>query len=279
MVGGEASVSEREAAWRELAPPQIPWTSEYVETHRAFLRSVLDDRKLLTRFVEGRSLPDRYGVGLDERVVEYPWALSRLRGGRTLDAGSVLNHEHVLDAFLPAIESLCITTLRPEPLSFPERGIDYRYEDLRTLPFDDGYFQSIVSLSTLEHVGMDNRIYGAEEPPAESPGNETERALRELERVLAPGGSLLLSVPFGRHEDHGWFRQFDESDLADLLSVSRCERARTWIFKYSSKGWQRSRVRAVRACQYRDFLACQEPVADLAAAARAVACVEITLSR
>jgi hypothetical protein len=43
-------------------------------------------------------LGSRYGVGLDERVVESPWLFSRLPSepGRLLDAGSVLNFEGLL---------------------------------------------------------------------------------------------------------------------------------------------------------------------------------------
>src|SRR2546423_4784568 len=42
-----------------------------------------------------------HDAGLDERVVEYPWAFDRLSalhtpGARILDAGSVLNHPRIL---------------------------------------------------------------------------------------------------------------------------------------------------------------------------------------
>lgn len=269
------SASRTPSLVERFPPPEVPFTPEYTATHHAFLEAVLDDPKLLARFAKSKALPDGYGVGLDERVVEYPWLISRLSHGRVLDAGSVLNHPHILDRVLPEIESLTITTLQPEPQSFPERGVDYHYGDLRELPFADESFDAVVCLSTLEHVGMDNSVYGSDVPRATDPRGEARRALGELERVSAPGGKLLVSVPFGRREDHGWFRQFDADDLADLLSASRFAGAKTEIFSYSAAGWQRSLTRDAASCRYRDYHHDTTPVADLAAAARAVACVVI----
>ena len=40
--------------------------------------------------VKKRRLPAGFGIGVDERIVEYPWIVSRLEPGSTrlLDAGS-----------------------------------------------------------------------------------------------------------------------------------------------------------------------------------------------
>ena len=58
-------------------------------------------------------------------------------------------------------------------------GLDATVADVRSLPFEDGEFDLIVSLSTLDHL--------------ESLA-EVDRALRELLRVLAPGGTLALTL-------------------------------------------------------------------------------------
>src|SRR4051812_39028957 len=113
-------------------PPRIPWTPDYTELHRDFVRAALDDDGVIARFRAGARLPRAYGVGLDERVVEYPWLCAHLpAGGRVLDAGSTLNHAHILDRFLTGVASLHIVTLSPEPISFPERGVSYIFADLR----------------------------------------------------------------------------------------------------------------------------------------------------
>ena len=77
---------------------------------------------------------------------------------------------------------------------------------MRSLPFDDGSFDQALLVSTLEHVGADNTIYGL--AAEDDPGSRVD-ALRELGRVLGPRGRLLVTVPLGEPGDHGWFRLDD----------------------------------------------------------------------
>jgi len=59
----------------------------------------------------------------------------------------------------------------------PELAV--RIADVRRLPFDQGAFDLVVSLSTIDHLGS---------------RSEVEEAILELARVLAPGGTLVLTV-------------------------------------------------------------------------------------
>lgn len=221
----------------------------------------MDQGFLQRRFAENAQLPVRYGFGLDERVVELPWALPRLQG-RTLDAGASLNHRHVLTRVLPRVTGLHIVTAAPEERAYPELGVSYLFADLRALPLRSDYYDTICSISSLEHVGMDNSAYGG--PPRESdPNAAATAALTELKRVLAPGGRLLVTVPYGAGEDHGWFRQYGETELTTLTEDLGGDRVDVTVFAYS-QGWQRSSPAAAAGARY----------GDCAVAARAVACLE-----
>lgn len=261
---------------KRFPPPEEPFTPAYGETHVEFLTWALADGDILERLAAHRRLPRGYGVALDERVVEFPWLLAQGPTGRVLDAGSVLNHPHVLDAFLPRLEALTIATLVTEPHTFPERGVAYVETDLRTLPFPDDAFDTVICASTVEHIGMDNEIYGSTEPRAADPSAEQRAAIAELLRVAAPGGQVLISVPFGVREDHGWFRQLDAGDVEDLLRDVPSDRRRVEVFGYSGRGWQRCRMPAAADRRYRDVRADPSPAPDHAAAARAVACIVIS---
>ena len=257
-------------------PPQVPWEEEYVHSHQHFVAEVLDSPELVELFGGGERLPVGYGVGLDERVVEYPWTLAQELHGRTLDAGSSLNHAHVLPRFLSRVEQLHIITLAPEDKSFPELGVSYVYGDLRSLPFRDDLFDTIVCISTVDHVGMDNSQYGAGGKASDDPQAEARTALAELTRVVAPGGTLLLTVPYGRQETFGHTRQFDQAELDELVETARPNDCSISVYHYDVRGWQLSSLEEAADASFHDYLADRGPTEDLAAAARGVACLKLT---
>ena len=259
---------------RELSsghpPPERAWEGDYGEQHGRLLDWAMDTPVFQELLRGGAALPQGYGVGLDERVIEYPWLYAQRPFGRLLDAGSTLNHEHVVARFQPQTSWLCITTLVPEQAAYTERGISYVYADLRELPFRGGWFDTVICASTLEHVGMDNKLYGSGEDVAADPAAEQAAALAELLRVTAPGGRVLITVPYGRSEDHGWFRQYDESALRAILdglnpSIS--------IYAYGADGWRIDSLAGAADARFKDHHADKSPAPDRAAAARAVACV------
>ena len=259
--------------WERRFPPVEPGTLAYDASHRALVRSLLESDEWAQLFAAGARLPPGLAAGFDERAVEYPWLFSRGLAGRVLDAGSVLNHRHVLEALLPSIGALTILTLAPEPRSFTEFGVSYLYGDMRELPLRDGWFDEVVCLSTLEHVGMDNAVYGSDAAPAEDPRVEAARALGELLRVVRPGGRLHLSVPYGRREDHGWMRQLDRADADELLAAAGARRREEALFVHTRAGWRRGDPRRPLDVSYRP--AGGGRAEDGAVAARAVLCATI----
>lgn len=224
-------------------------------------------------------LPPGYGLRLDERIVEYPWLLSRLPGGpgTLLDAGSVLNFEYLLAHPVLRTKRMFISTLAPErPWQRSRPNVSYVYEDLRESCFRDSYFDWVVSLSTLEHVGMDNTVfYTADRARKEHDRRAYLQVVEELRRVLKPGGVLYASMPFGRASDHGWLQVFDAAMVEALLEafapVSYAERH----FRYERDGWRVSSREASRDATYFDYRRSKRHDDDYAAAARAVVCLEL----
>lgn len=273
MTGG--GIQKRAAVPASLPEaPVEPWTPEYAERHRDFVSAVLDDPSLLMVFKAEGNLPDGYGVGFDERVVEFPWIFTREVHGRMLDAGSALNHAHTLARLRPRVRELHVVTLAPEPQAYPYLDVSYLYADLRELPLRDETYDVVASISTLEHVGMDNSQYGA--PGASpDPDGDLAQATRELWRVLKPGGRLYVTVPYGERADHSWLRVFDSAALDSLIDAFGPAEPEEVVFAYDAGGWRFSSRDEAKSLRYRDPFSGEEPGDDRAAAARAVACVEL----
>ena len=259
-----------------------PWSRGYKLSKFDFIKNVLNNDELMAKFRAQKTLPDGYGYGYDERVVEYPWTLSRLsvREGKLLDAGSVFNFREIIEDPRFSRKNLTIFTLAPESKAFWQRGISYHYGDLRHLPFRDNWFDEICSLSTLGHIGMDNRLYTKTDTVGEI-GLEAERAVKELIRVLRPGGQLLASVVFGKHQLIEWngspfAEQFDSALLKDLLKVfSPCASVSTSFYKYTGRGWNVSTEQECQGLEYFNIHTTTTFDLDSAAAARAVALIEV----
>jgi SAM-dependent methyltransferase len=256
-------------------PPLRQWRRTYMRRRQRLLEEAMACDALVEAIRRGERLPSGYGYGFDERAIEYPWLLAAAPSGRALDAGSILNHSFVLPRFLPLLDSLMISTLAPEPESFPELGVSYQYGDMRELPFADGWFDTVFSLSTLEHIGMDNSFYGDDATQVPDPQEETRQALAELRRVTKPGGRILLSVPYGKPIDMGWSRQLDERNVNDIVESLRPAEAKLEVYAYDGEGWNLSDPAAAAGAEYHDFTKEARWPADKAAAARAVACVSL----
>lgn len=255
---------------------QQGWWIGYDEAKERALADTLGSPELLERFRTGRSLPRGFGFTLDERIVEIPWVLTNLPStGPVLDAGSALNHPTILERVMPHVESLTITTFTDEE-THPELGPSYVKADLRSLPFDDGSFEAVVCVSTLDHVGMDNSEYGAAEARSDDPDGEVAIAVRELRRVLRAGGRLLVTVPYGRPEDHGWCRQFDEHGLRGISAAFGDDRPEVAVYAHSHRGWNRSSAEKASEATYRDPRQHDLLLDDCSFAAGAVACLSLT---
>jgi SAM-dependent methyltransferase len=151
----------------------------------------------------------------DERPIEIPWCLARYDGEpRVLDVG----YAFAEPAYLAGLVALGTHELVGVDLAEAEvPGLRSVVADVRELPFRAGSFDLILCISTLEHVGLDNTVYGL---AVEQDEETQERALLELHRVLAPRGRLLVTVPTGEDQNLGsqvqrrpdvWIALFEQS--------------------------------------------------------------------
>jgi SAM-dependent methyltransferase len=147
------------------------------------------------------------------------WAARRVaehRPERHVDVGSRVEFA----CFLTAVTRVVFVDIRP---------LDADIEDLEpiagsvlALPFPDRSLPSVSCLHVAEHIGLGR--YG---DPLDPLG--TRKAIKELQRVTAPGGQLLFSLPVGRqrlcfnahrvHDPREIRALFDQLELAEFAGV------------------------------------------------------------
>ena len=125
----------------------------------------------------------------DRHYVYHPaWAariLHKLAPRVHVDIGSSLYFVSIASAFVRTE----FYDYRPAELAID--GLRTASADLTALPFDDRSIESLSCMHVVEHIGLGR--YGDRLDP-----NGDARAMSELQRVVAPGGSLLFVVPVGR---------------------------------------------------------------------------------
>lgn len=220
------------------------WSYGYLDARWDLTEKNIRNENLLKSFANN-NVPASFGIAMDERIVEYPWIFSRLsknKGAKILDAGSTFNFPEIVSLESLKSKDLSIYTFYPESINFINNRISYAFGDLREMPFKDGYFDEVVCQSTIEHVDMDNSIYGYELEKIKDLKNKSYEYLKvidELIRVLKPKSKLLLTFPYGKFDNYGFFQQFDAEMVGKIFEKFSA----TGSFKddyllYSQNGWQ-----------------------------------------
>jgi SAM-dependent methyltransferase len=157
------------------------------------------------------------------------WAARRIaeyRPARHVDVGSRVD----LVGFLTALTRVTFVDIRP--LAVEIEDLEPVAGSVLALPFADRSLESVSCLHVAEHIGLGR--YGDPLDPA-----GTRKAVVELQRVLAPGGQLLFSLPVGRprvefnaHRVHdpravaAWFGELELQEFAGVDDAGTFRRHR-----------------------------------------------------
>jgi SAM-dependent methyltransferase len=204
---------------------------ELVESEEFARIELLDDglaRARAERAHGGRPRDLRAPAWSDERAIEIPWTLARYSGEHNvLDVGSANAEAQYLEGLREVGAPVLVTVDLAEPADV--------IADVRSLPFEDGHFDLAVCISTLEHVGHDNAVYGV---AGERDESGTAAALAELRRVLARDGRLLVSVPTGVREDFGWWLQRPPLEWIALFEGAGFVVFEDELYLHGDDGWR-----------------------------------------
>lgn len=186
-----------------------------------------------------------------ERVVEYPWVFSNLKldTGKVLDVGCCRSKLSIQLASLG--HEVYGIDISDYPYTHP--ALNFSRQDITKLTFESDFFDRIIAVSTIEHVGIANSVKDSE-------GDKV--AVREMARVLKPEGIMLVTVPFGKHCITPMERVYDSKALDQLFHFLNAD-MKVDYFVFRDGSWV-----AASESEARDM--------DSSKGAKAVACVKIS---
>src|SRR5690606_35369106 len=160
-------------------------------------------------------------TAFDRHYVYHPaWAMRIIKSispKRHIDISSTLHFCTMLSAVVPTD----FFDYRPADVVLD--NLTSSFADLTGLPFEDNSVPSLSCMHTVEHIGLGR--YG---DVLDYDGDL--KAISELKRVIAPGGSLLFVVPLGResiicfnahriYDKHQVLSLFSDMDLINFTLI------------------------------------------------------------
>lgn len=250
-----------------------PWKFGYSSYKRLAIESSIADE-----IPFDTQLPEQYGHRLDERIVELPWLYDNLSDDpeTILDAGSSLNFQYFLQSKKLSKKKVYITTLAPEPRNYASMGVSYIFGDLRKTCFNENFFDTVACISTLEHVGLDNTmLYTEDNDLNENSPIDYLLVIKELKRVLKPGGNLFLTFPFGKPANYAWFQVFGEMHVNQIIDRFEPSTSTVEYYKYANSGWHQSTSEQCKDAEVYDATSNQAYTHDFLAFSRSVCCMTL----
>ncbi len=147
---------------------------------------------------------------LGSRSVEYPFAIEELRKAKICEGSKIL---------LVGCAGDPLSTILPA-LGYETYGIDLKHVaikypnfhfvkgDIRKTTFPDDYFDAVIAISTIEHVGV-----------LEGDRDGDRKAMREISRIVKQGGIVIVTCPLAfKSKITRYERVYDLKSLDSLLN-------------------------------------------------------------
>jgi ubiquinone/menaquinone biosynthesis C-methylase UbiE len=132
---------------------------------------------------------------LHSRCIEYPYAASQLgESKKILDVGTTKSDI----VWINWLDNLPIEVYATDydNMNTEVQNLKFVQSDVRKLPFEDNYFDKILAVSVIEHIGLEDSQVLEGTPEVSSEGDID--AIKELKRILKPGGEIIMTLPYSK---------------------------------------------------------------------------------
>ncbi|UOF91482.1 methyltransferase domain-containing protein [Fodinisporobacter ferrooxydans] len=175
----------------------------------------------------------QYNVAfVNERILELPFVIHHLDKSavKILDVGHC---ESYLPLYLASLGKKVVgIDIREYPFEHPNL---YSIKgDIRSNILQENSFDSVIALSTIEHIGIASH-YGDR---TQSDLDGDRNAILEIYRLLKPGGQLVLTVPFGNGVGTSWYRVYTPESIRTLINGFNLEIMQHFAYSIADLGWK-----------------------------------------
>ena len=161
------------------------------------MKNIATPMCLFTKYgsIYPNTLFHRSSCKLHSRCIEYPFVASTIKDGeRILDVGSA-KADTLWAAYLDLLQNETYVT-DYDAASYTFTKAKFYEADCRKLPFENDFFDRILAVSVIEHIGLASPQVSKHDKPIIDIVGDIE-TLKELRRVLKPGCELVITVPYG----------------------------------------------------------------------------------
>jgi 2-polyprenyl-3-methyl-5-hydroxy-6-metoxy-1,4-benzoquinol methylase len=175
-----------------IVQPTLNKLADFDDLHGITRRAVIERLVKIRAFLNSTGMP--YATDMDGhwlRMWEYSWAICSTGCDcrmRVLDAGgtgTILSYLLAAEAYEVHTVDILEQKIREARALTDHLALDmhHHHGSILDLPMEDGFFHTVFCICVIEHILPDDQ----------------PKAVRELARVLAPGGMLAMTYDFGAH--------------------------------------------------------------------------------
>lgn len=149
------------------------------------------------------------------RVIEYSFVIQKLgsaKGEKVLDIGCT-SRWNLLPASLAGL-GWEVYGIDIRQMKFRHPNFHFVSGDISNTGFPDSFFDAVCAISTIEHIGLSGRFGVNQDDP-----QGDAKAVKEVQRIIRPGGTFLVTVPYGQRAIvHPLHKVYDKAWLKDLFA-------------------------------------------------------------